>query len=453
MMQMAINILVVLNIQKCIRVMEFLLMEYQLNKPIMTNLKTLFQQLLHDEWSFLDVEWPMQEQSNNHRTALKQVAHMKIVKNVLMRKLGAVPVFYFLVVIWSRNQYPGPYREVDKGLLILYHLVAGLAMDGMSTHIPKSSFHSIHTEFYKSNYNVHSKHINQALANMFSTFPIRLISAKLKNPPLFPHVTLHLDGHDTRLSCEEKSSSEMYSYKLKKSGVRTQVCVDCNGMTILVSKSLPCKDNNDGTMLVGMKIHKHIHELDCIALDGGYTQYIKKIVDDTSMSKKNFCYPIRKSRGKDLAQDEANYNKIFGSFRSQMEAEFGDLGAIFEKHNNRKPVLVTKIETYNLQLRLCLLLMNIKKMVALLQLDVEPIHSAWIRDGFDFPYANGALEQILDYIPVEEMLHDARDITKLQEKFLEMTTMDVEDKQREVLTNKRREIFAGVEIPSFKRTK
>jgi DDE superfamily endonuclease len=428
-------------------------MVYKIAITIMANLKHLFQRLLDDEWTFLDAEWPMQEPSNNHRTALKGVAHMKTVKDILTRRLGAIPVFYFLVVIWSRKQYSGPYSEVDKGLLILYHLVSGLAMDGMSTHIPKSSFHAIHTEFYKSNYNVHSKHINHALANMFSTFPIRLISAKLKNPPLFPHVTLHLDGHDTRLSCEEKSSSDMYSYKLKKSGVRTQVCVDCNGMAILVSKSLPCKDNNDGTMLVGMKIYKHIHELDCIALDGGYTQYIKKIVEDTSMSKKNFCYPIRKSRGKDLAQAEANYNKIFGSFRSQIEAEFGDLGATFEKHNNRKPVLVTKIETYNLQLRLCLLLMNIKKMVALLQLNVEPIHSAWIRDGFDFPYANGAMEQILDYIPVEEMLDDARDMTKLQEQFLEMTTMDVEDKQREVSTNKRREIFAAVEIPSFKRTK
>ncbi|KAI9233206.1 MAG: hypothetical protein BYD32DRAFT_361133, partial [Podila humilis] len=55
----------------------------------------------------------------------------------------------------------------------------------------------------------------------------------------------------------------MYSYKLKKSGVRTQVCTDCNGMAIL-----------------------HIHQLDCIAVDGGYTQYIKKVVEDTDLSKK-----------------------------------------------------------------------------------------------------------------------------------------------------------------------
>ncbi|KAI1285148.1 hypothetical protein EDD11_000909, partial [Mortierella claussenii] len=182
--------------------------------------------------------------------------------------------------------------------------------------------------------------------------------------------------------------------------------------------------------------------------DGGYTQFIKKITEDTDLSKKNFCYPIRKSRSKDLVQDEANYNKIFGSFRSQIEAEFGELGAIFEKHNNRKPVLVTKIATYNLQLRLCLLLMNIKKMAAMLGLEAFPMHSAWARDGFDFPYTNGAMEQTLEYIPVAEMLGDAQDMTKLQDQFLQMCTMDVDSGGDEVKTKKRREIMVSVEIPA-----
>ncbi len=419
----------------------------------MPTLKQHLQQLLHDEWKFMDEEWPTRECPSNNRTSIKSISHMNTVKDMLMARLGAIPVFFFLVVIWSCDKYPGPYHEVDKGLLVLYHLVAGLPMDGISPYIPKSSFHSLHSEFYKTNHNANSKKINQMLARMFSTFPIRLLSAKLRNPPLFPHVTLQLDGHDTRLSCEEKSSKEMYSYKLKKSGVRTQVCTDCNGMAILVSKSLPCKENNDGSMLIGMKIEKHIHQLDCIAVDGGYTQYIKKVVEDTDLSKKNFCYPIRKSRGKDLAQDEANYNKIFGSFRSQIEATFGELGAIFEKHNNRTPVLVTKIATYNLQLRLCLLIMNVKKMVAMLGLEAYPIHNAWMRDGFDFPYTNGAMEQTLEYIPVEEMLGDAQDMTKLQEQFLQMTAMDVEESGDQASTRKRREIVVSVDLPARKHSK
>ncbi|KAF9431924.1 hypothetical protein BGZ76_011517 [Entomortierella beljakovae] len=186
------------------------------------------------------------------------------------------------------------------------------------------------------------------LCNMFSAFPICFLSVKERNPPLFKHVTLHLDGHDTHLSCEEKSSAEMYSYKLKKSGIRTHVCINPNRVAILVSKSLPCKDNNNRTMLVGMKIHKHIHELDCLALDGGYTQYIKKIMDETGLTKKNFCYPICKSRGKELTKEEVDYNTIFGSLYSQIDDEFGELGSTSAKHSNRKPFQVTKIEMYNL---------------------------------------------------------------------------------------------------------
>lgn len=371
-------------------------------------------------------EWPTRELPNNHRTGIKIVGHIKDVKETLVKRLGPLPVFFFLVVIWSGTLYPGPYRDVEKGLLVLYHLVTGKTMVEMSPHIPKSSFHAIHTDFYKDRRRMHAKQISYLLATMFSTFPLRLMCAKLVNPPLFQHVTLHLDGHDTRLSCEEKSSADMYSYKLKKAGVRTQVCTDCNGMAILVSKSLPCKDNNDGTMLLGMKIHKHIHPLDCIAVDGGYTQFIKKLVEDNDLTKKNFCYPIRKHRGKDLAEDEANYNNIFGSFRSQIEASFGDLGATFAKHNNRRPVLVSKIETYNLQLQLCLLLMNIKKMVKHLEIELEPIHSAWMRDGFDYPAKNGALEQNLENIPVADMLEDMESMTKLQDEFMKMSTMEMD---------------------------
>lgn len=386
-----------------------------------------FQKLLDEHWVFTTENWPTQEIANNHRTSGKMIPYMKNVKDTLMNRLGPLPVFYFLVVIWSQDVYPGPYREVEKGLLLLYHLVSGKAMVELSPHIPKSSFHAIHTEFYKIHKRKHTKMISNHLANMFSTFPLRYMWAKLHNPPLFQHVTLHLDGHDTRLSCEEKSSADMYSYKLKKAGVRTQVCTDCMGMTILVSKSMPCKDNNDGTMLVAMKIHKHIHPLDVIAVDGGYPQYIKKLMDDSDLTKKNFCYPIRKHRGKDFTKDESEYNSTFGSFRSQIEATFGDLGTIFAKHNNRRPVLVSKIETYNLQLQLCLLLMNIKKMVGHLDIEPEPIHSAWTRDGFDYPTTNGKLEQNLETIPVADMLKDIKDMAMLQDEFMRMNATEMEE--------------------------
>ncbi|KAI9467655.1 hypothetical protein BDB00DRAFT_748534, partial [Zychaea mexicana] len=50
----------------------------------------------------------------------------------------------------------------------------------------------------------------------------------------------------------------MYSYKLKKNGIRTQFVSDMNDMIIYTSK---------------------INENDCIAFDSGYYYYIKKFVE------------------------------------------------------------------------------------------------------------------------------------------------------------------------------
>ncbi|KAF9897981.1 hypothetical protein EC991_001228, partial [Linnemannia zychae] len=126
----------------------------------------------------------------------------------------------------------------------------------MEPYMPKSSFHIIHAMFFKTEYAAHNKYITHCLATMFSTITIRLLSAKEKNPPLFQHVTLHLDGHDTRATYQGATSAEMYSYKLKKSGLRTQVVMDCNGMALWVSKSAACKNHADGTMLLAMKVDK-----------------------------------------------------------------------------------------------------------------------------------------------------------------------------------------------------
>jgi hypothetical protein len=80
-----------------------------------------------------------------------------------------------------------------------------------------------------------------------------------------------------------------------------------------------------------------------------------------------------------------------------------------------------------MQLQLCLLLLNIKKLIGLLDVETAPIHSAWMRDGFDYPLKNGAMEQTLEYIPVAEMLDDMQSMAKLQDEFLKMNTMDMDD--------------------------
>ncbi|KAG2215953.1 hypothetical protein INT45_004087, partial [Circinella minor] len=47
------------------------------------------------------------------------------IKEVLLNRFGFIPVFYSLTVLYGNVEYPGPYREIEKGLVLLYHMVSG----------------------------------------------------------------------------------------------------------------------------------------------------------------------------------------------------------------------------------------------------------------------------------------------------------------------------------------
>lgn len=69
------------------------------------------------------------------------------------------------------------------------------------------------------------------------------------------------------------------------------------------------------------------------------------VEESETLSLQNFAHPYCKKKNHELTKEELLYNSTFGSFCSQMEALFGDLGATFEKHNNCLPVLVDKKTT------------------------------------------------------------------------------------------------------------
>ncbi|OAQ22124.1 hypothetical protein K457DRAFT_1764862, partial [Linnemannia elongata AG-77] len=85
-------------------------------------------------------------------------------------------------------------------------------------------------------------------------------------------------------------------------------------------------DHNDGSMMVEMGLANKIHEMDCVGVDGGYTQHIPTLLErEDSLDVRNFCFPIRKKPGQDLDEHEALFNSEFAGFRSMIEATFGDL--------------------------------------------------------------------------------------------------------------------------------
>ncbi|KAG2224286.1 hypothetical protein INT45_012854 [Circinella minor] len=235
---------------------------------------------------------------------------MKDIKDELLEKLEYIPVYYFLTKLYTNQEYLGPYHEIEKGLILLYHIVSVLA------------------------------------ANAY-------------NPNDFENVTLYIDGHNSKIKYynPNESSSGLYSYKLKGPGLRTQIVVDINKSILYISNSEKCAKGNDGTMFLNMKLYRNINSLDCIGMDGGYNLFVDKFIENVieygyNYSQNNFVYPIRKEVSKNLTVNELNYNSKFGSFRSEIKSQFSVLASKFNRFNNNKAALqMSDKKYYNLQFR------------------------------------------------------------------------------------------------------
>ena len=235
--------------------------------------------LVANKWEFLEMSWPIIEHKYKHRSEIKSINEMDMIKNNLKNKVGYIAVFYFLNILYTNKEYPGPYLEVEKGLFLIYHLTSGISGRDINRHLPQSSFFEFYKRFWmeSENYKRINKIVNESLSQMCSTLKLRILSAHQKNPILFKHVTLLLDGHDSRINYVNTNikKEKLYSYKLKKSGVRTQFMTDVNDMILYISKSDFCSDSSDGSMFLNMQLYNKIKQNDVLALDGGYTLFIK----------------------------------------------------------------------------------------------------------------------------------------------------------------------------------
>ena len=62
-------------------------------------------------------------------------------------------------MIYGVNEYPGPYSELEKGLIILYHLVCGETCQYMSRYTKYSSFYAVYQKFWIDNYKNFNKNV------------------------------------------------------------------------------------------------------------------------------------------------------------------------------------------------------------------------------------------------------------------------------------------------------
>jgi hypothetical protein len=174
-----------------------------------------------------------------------------------------------------------------------------------------------------------------------------------------------------------------------------------------------------------MDLERKIHAVDCIALDGGYTQFISQLVHDApNLTDKNFCCPIRKSTGVPLSSSETLFNTMFGSFRSSIESKFGELVTTFCKFGNGSPIRVNNVDTFVVQFQLACLLLNIKSFVQMLNMPLRPHHSLWEQTGFDFGGASSHDSSVEITVNIEKKIEDANSLQRLQEEFLGLGLAD-----------------------------
>jgi hypothetical protein len=107
---------------------------------------------------------------------------------------------------------------MEKGLLILYHLITGNSIRYMEDFILSSSFHEIYKQFWDDNKNELNRLFTELLEYMFSSTALRIINAKKINPIGFKNQTLYIHGHDSRIDYLKKDikKRKFYSYKFKK---------------------------------------------------------------------------------------------------------------------------------------------------------------------------------------------------------------------------------------------
>ncbi len=147
------------------------------------------------------------------------------------------------------------------GLLIIYQLIIGASNRGMVKYGMKtSSYQKLAKHVFKKYGSELDSWIDSLFPSMFSTPKIRLLYARKNNLNEFDGVTMMLDGHDTSINYHSiyEIMKKLYSKKLDKFGFRTQVVMNCSLNIIIVSDSVGCSTNNDGSHMVTMRVNKHM---------------------------------------------------------------------------------------------------------------------------------------------------------------------------------------------------
>lgn len=315
---------------------------------------------------------------------------------------------------------------IEKGLLLIQYLLTGYTYREMEIYIPESSFFKIYESLFIKIYDFLDEWLNEKMKYCFSTPLLRLLCTKKVNPDALDNITLMLDGHHNRIIYQDINldKKDLYSWKLKNNGLNTQLIIDINKICVYVSESLPCKLNTDDNMFLDINPDTFYYETDCIAFDGLYENTVKEYIEKYkaigyNISLHNFCYPIKKDKKIKLKDDEKLFNEMLGGLRSKIESYFAELGNIFNRFNGKQRVRITDKRIYNIQLRLAIVLLNIKYFYEMFPINNTNHFGKWRIDNFEYIFKHKQNYNYEDLtLKTQYKIEKVNDIKNLQNQFL-----------------------------------
>jgi hypothetical protein len=402
-------------------------------------LKEMELKLVYSKWKQkLNEKWPIWPKSGKHRREITDISHIEVVKQKLVSKLHPVAIREFLKLFGIIGKDScGAYRNSQKGMLLLFQLVTGKSDHEMF--INQSTYSRISRSFWSKK---NLENIYRWCVMWFSRFSnniVRLLHARVYNPPKLKHVTLMIDGIDIRTRLinaakeerkTKKGKSSLTSWKLDfQTAARQQIMIDVRNMTVSVSNSVGANQIYDGHHMAltfrswGQQISEIFDpNVDVLMYDNHFTSEANKFVLDNAdlgYSTKNIVNPIIKNQN-GLTAEELELKESISAMRSLIESEkFGKLVSKFKFFSRFTKCRTDSFVKFNVQLHVALVLLDITTYIErnedIIHQIIEIDKNDWMEANFDFPCAP---EEPPTSKLVEEFLLKSKESHTSQDSFL-----------------------------------
>ena len=340
------------------------------------------------EQRLIEQKWIPQLESNyellpekKHRRDIQNIPDIEQIKDNICAQLHPLAVKEWLKLCSNLPRTYGPFRSSEKCLLLLLQLLNGCPRNDIT--VPMTTYTKTYKKVWEDPASIEKMHKwSTEWFERFSDSSVRLMHATVFNPLLFKHVTLIVDGKDITIrlinlnSVKGKTKNGKSTLKGKKlqfkNGGRQQLIMDCRGMTIDISDTKGANEIYDGHHLKqffktwNSNVTTYFNPLsDCLIMDSHFISETVKFVETTpNYFVNNLCVPMVKQKNTPLSNEEVDYKKSHGAFRSIIETEkFAQFTKKFKCFGPTNRLFTTDFASFNIQFRVAMVLFDIHNYV------------------------------------------------------------------------------------------